>query len=135
MAARSSLLFAMTLLGAALLGTSCGRDEMKKLELSKQKLAKLAVDRLAGEMWPRWAMANPATECPDSVSRMTESLGLAAGAATDPWGTPYQLRCGKDRPPGVRDSVGVVSFGPDRQAGTGDDINSWTALVEPGEGR
>jgi hypothetical protein len=35
----------------------------------------------------------------------------------DPWGMPYQLECDKDQ-------VRVFSMGPDKQAGTGDDI-SW----------
>ena len=40
----------------------------------------------------------------------------------DPWGSPLTLRC-----PGQhkKDPADVVSPGPDREVGTGDDINSW----------
>jgi len=33
----------------------------------------------------------------------------------DPWGTPYQIECDRDK-------VHVFSMGPDKQAGTADDI-------------
>jgi hypothetical protein len=35
----------------------------------------------------------------------------------DPWGTPYQIQCD-------RDHVLVFSLGPDKRAGTADDIKS-----------
>ena len=40
----------------------------------------------------------------------------------DPWGSPLILRC-----PGQhkKDPADVVSLGPDREAGTADDVNSW----------
>jgi hypothetical protein len=36
---------------------------------------------------------------------------------SDPWGTPFQIRCQRER-------VRVFSMGPDKLAGTADDISS-----------
>jgi len=40
----------------------------------------------------------------------------------DAWGTPLVLRCPSEY---GSDPVDVVSWGPDKKPGTGDDINSW----------
>jgi general secretion pathway protein G len=40
----------------------------------------------------------------------------------DPWGTLLAIRCPGEHDP---DGADVLSYGPDRQEGTGDDIGSW----------
>jgi general secretion pathway protein G len=40
----------------------------------------------------------------------------------DPWGTAVSIRCPGEHDP---DGADVLSFGPDKQEGTGDDIKSW----------
>jgi general secretion pathway protein G len=51
-----------------------------------------------------------------------EAQGDLRHAAVDPWGNRLVLDCpGKH----ARDAADVSSWGPDRQAGTEDDINSW----------
>lgn len=48
--------------------------------------------------------------------------GYVRSVPRDPWGTPLTLVCpSKDG----KDPVDVTSAGPDKQAGTEDDINSW----------
>jgi len=47
---------------------------------------------------------------------------VARASAKDPWGKDFVLRC-----PGTNDTDGadIVSTGPDKAEGTGDDIKSW----------
>jgi general secretion pathway protein G len=63
------------------------------------------------------------TGCPTVQQVLESSLAIRhdiqqATNGIDPWGMPYQLECAKDQ-------VRVFSMGPDKRAGTGDDI-SWT---------
>jgi hypothetical protein len=60
-----------------------------------------------------WSHAHPGARCPDAA---------ALGAALDPWGQPLRIVC-SDQPP---DQIaGVLSYGPDGEPGTRDDVVSW----------
>jgi hypothetical protein len=60
-----------------------------------------------------WSHAHPGARCPDAA---------ALGAGPDPWGQPLRIVC-SDQPP---DQIaGVLSYGPDGEPGTGDDVVSW----------
>ncbi len=132
-AARGAL-HAAIVAAMALAACDKGGEGHRAFDASKANLAKLAVDKWALELGARWAMTNPATECPDSLLAVAESLGLEREDTIDPWGTPYKLLCGAGHlPPGVRAGFAVLSAGQDRQEGTADDINSWTQLVVEGE--
>jgi len=48
----------------------------------------------------------------------------ASSKITDPWETPYQIRCAEDE-------TYVLSFGPDKKEGTADDIKIPETLVAP----
>jgi hypothetical protein len=52
--------------------------------------------------------------CPPDAAAVVRHVGC--GRAEDPWGTPYQLHCAE--------GTGFTAFsaGPDRVAGTGDDV-------------
>lgn len=92
---------------------------------SQVEVAKLAVDRFAYEAFPQWSVANPTTECPDSLVTVARFLGKTEEYTLDPWGTPLKMFCGAGSlPPGVR-VPSVLSFGPDKKEGTADDIKSW----------
>lgn len=94
---------------------------------AKRKLAKVAVDRLAREDAVLWSVSSR-QECPESLLAVVRFAGRAERDTLDPWGTPYQLRCGAAQlPPGVR-GFAVLSLGPDQQEGTADDIRSWQPL-------
>ncbi len=54
-------------------------------------------------------------QCPTVEQLRSEKELSAASKITDPWDTPYQIRCGDDE-------VYVISFGPDKKEGTPDDI-------------
>ena len=59
----------------------------------------------------------------DKCPRNTEDLraaGVVSRAQKDPWGEDFIIKC-----PGDYGSVDVVSTGPDRKPGGGDDIGSW----------
>ncbi|HEX3761230.1 MAG TPA: hypothetical protein VHW23_21190 [Kofleriaceae bacterium] len=61
-----------------------------------------------------WSHAHPGARCPDAA---------ALGAGPDPWGQPLRIVC-SDQPP---DQIaGVLSYGPDGEPGTHDDVVSWT---------
>jgi general secretion pathway protein G len=52
-----------------------------------------------------------------------ESEKLVKKGNKDPWGKPFKMTCPPENDP--NEVVDVVSFGPDRQEGTEDDILSW----------
>lgn len=54
----------------------------------------------------------------------TEKELSASSKITDPWDTPYQIRCAEDE-------TYVLSFGPDKKEGTADDIKIPETLVAP----
>jgi hypothetical protein len=60
-----------------------------------------------------WSHAHPGARCPDAA-------GL--GAALDPWGQPLRIVC-SDQP--ADQVAGVLSYGPDGEPGTRDDVVSW----------
>jgi hypothetical protein len=61
-----------------------------------------------------WSHAHPGARCPDAA---------ALGAALDPWGQPLRIVC-SDQP--ADQIAGVLSYGPDGEPGTRDDVVSWT---------
>ena len=54
----------------------------------------------------------------------TEKELSASSKITDPWDTPYQIRCAEDE-------TYVLSYGPDKKEGTADDIKIPDAPVAP----
>jgi hypothetical protein len=98
---------------------ACAKGE---LEASRREIAKLTVEKYASEAFPRWAVQNPGTACPD-LAALDQVLGRKG--EPDPWGSPYVLLCGDASPV---TGVGVMSLGPDRERGTDDDITSWQSL-------
>jgi general secretion pathway protein G len=54
-------------------------------------------------------------QCPTVEQLRAEKELSAASKITDPWDTPYAIRCGDDE-------IYVISFGPDKKEGTADDI-------------
>ena len=81
----------------------------------------MAVHKLADEDYPMWAVSHPSQPCPRDLIE----LNGRATAASDPWGTPYQLHCGATAPPVPGLAFGASSFGEDQRAATADDIVSW----------
>jgi hypothetical protein len=77
------------------------------------RAALVAQIRDALQRFVAWSHAHPGARCPDAA---------ALGAALDPWGQPLRIVC-SDQPP---DQIaGVLSYGPDGEPGTRDDIVSW----------
>ncbi len=54
-------------------------------------------------------------QCPTVEQLRAEKELSAASKITDPWDTPYQIRCQDE-------DIFIVSFGPDKKEGTNDDI-------------
>jgi general secretion pathway protein G len=53
--------------------------------------------------------------CPTVEQLRAEKELSAASKITDPWDTPYQIRCADE-------DIYITSFGPDKKEGTNDDI-------------
>ncbi len=68
--------------------------------------------------------------CPDTLLTIAQFVGKGPRDTFDPWGSPYEMYCGKENmPPGASGaSFAVMSYGPDQRKGTEDDITSWELL-------
>jgi general secretion pathway protein G len=62
--------------------------------------------------------------CPTVEQLRAEKELSASSKITDPWETPYQIRCADD-------DTYVLSFGPDKKEGTADDIKIPETAVAP----
>jgi len=60
--------------------------------------------------------------CPKGMDDLVAQKYIARGAAKDPWGKDFTLKCPGTQDP---DSADISSAGPDKQDGTQDDIRSW----------
>lgn len=58
-------------------------------------------------------------KCPKSMQDL-KAAGVVSRVQKDPWGEEFVITC-----PGEHGPVDVVSFGPDKKQGGGDDILSW----------
>lgn len=99
---------------------------------SKEKIAKLAVDKFAFTDGPQWQMTSGGSGngCPPDLLTIAQHTGKSLQDTIDPWDMPYRMYCkGKDTlPPGVTSGFAVLSFGEDKKEGTEDDIKSWEPL-------
>jgi general secretion pathway protein G len=94
-------------------------------EKADADMVKLTVDRWAFKDGPQWQIMSGKT-CPENLLTIAQSLGMGESDIEDPWGTPYEMFCGKENmPPGAAGSFAVMSYGPDKKKGTEDDIKSW----------
>lgn len=66
-------------------------------------------------------------KCPKTMADL-KAAGVVARVQKDPWGEEFQIVC-----PGEHGPVDVISFGPDRKAGGGDDVMSWEAPKDADE--
>ena len=98
---------------------------MDMFATSKERIAKLAVDKFAFEMYPQWSLAHPDKGCPGSLLEVAQHMGKSEEDTKDPWGTPFKMLCAEQLPPSVKSGIAVMSFGPDKAEGTPDDIKSW----------
>jgi general secretion pathway protein G len=96
---------------------------------SREKIAKLAVDKFAFQDAPQWQVSSGKT-CPDSLLTIAQYTGKGQQDIIDPWDTPYEMFCGKENmPPGAtNNNFAIMSYGPDKKKGTEDDIKSWEPL-------
>jgi general secretion pathway protein G len=67
-------------------------------------------------------MIDSNSSCPKSLEDLVAQKYVSKASAKDPWGKDFTMRC-----PGQNDTDGadIVSSGPDKADGTGDDIKSW----------
>ena len=66
-----------------------------------------------------WSKTHPDKPCPASLRDLAPGLPTMQLAQTDPWGSPFTMRCSAE-------AFEVIALGPDKQLGGGDDIDaSW----------
>ena len=63
-------------------------------------------------------------KCPKSMQDL-KAAGVVSRVQKDPWGEEFIITC-----PGEHGPVDVMSYGPDKKVGGGDDIVSWEAPKE-----
>ena len=63
-------------------------------------------------------------KCPKSMADL-KAAGVVSRVQKDPWGEEFVIVC-----PGEHGPVDVLSYGPDKKQGGGDDIVSWEAPKE-----
>jgi general secretion pathway protein G len=97
---------------------------------SKKKLTKVAVNKLADEAYPQWAIKNTDKACPDSLAEVGAVVELKPEEVSDPWGSPYKFLCAPNLPAGVKSGIAVYSVGEDKAENTADDIKSWEKLKD-----
>ena len=71
--------------------------------------------------YTEWVQSNPG-KCPSSFDEFAPNTNPTPDHK-DPWGNPYIMLCGDTAPEGHH--FGVVTYGPDAQDGTADDMRSW----------
>ncbi len=92
--------------------------QFKKARIESAKVGAEAV-RQAAELYQAEADAG---ECPQ-VKELADAKKLDAKKTDDPWGKPYKVLCDEG-------DVHAVSFGPDGQEGTGDDVRDDTSKAQ-----
>jgi hypothetical protein len=80
---------------------------------SKADVATVTIKKYALEAYPEWATQHPDETCPASLDELSPFMNIRD--LHDPWGSPYEMRCG-------RRGVVVHSLGEDRIANTSDDL-------------
>jgi general secretion pathway protein G len=88
----------------------------------KKAQVKIAKERVKEVMQGVTTFMIDNNNCPQGIEQLVGQKYLSKGAAKDPWGKEFSLKC-----PGTNDpeAADVSSAGPDKQDGTPDDIKSW----------
>ena len=81
---------------------------------SQKKTARLSASSLR-RLVGTWRLTHPGEDCPNVARLRTDKLIDGESSSSDPWGSPYAIKCPDD-------DVVVMSSGPDKKAGTDDDI-------------
>jgi prepilin-type N-terminal cleavage/methylation domain-containing protein len=104
---------------ALVMGLLVGPQVLKLFAQGKEDIAVAGAKKLANEAYGMWVSRPINTgKCPTA-----QQLAEVAGAAKDPWGEEYVVKC-TDLPPTVV-GVAIYSKGPDKKPDTGDDLKSW----------
>lgn len=103
------------------------RSIFESLQDSKVEAAANEV-RMLRKVGEQYTLIKPG-QCPKSMLDLKDA-GVVARVTKDPWDSEYVFTCpGKDGP------VDVLSFGPDRKPGGGDDITGLEAVEPAGDPR
>ena len=103
----------------ALVGLGPCSKTKADLDESKKERAELLVRKHAFEHYAMWITRPRNTGlCPTAAQ-----LAEFGGDAKDPWGSDLVITCDPLPPDAV--GIAISSPGPDRKAGTADDIRSW----------
>ncbi|MBS1120726.1 MAG: pseudopilin, cryptic, ral secretion pathway [Deltaproteobacteria bacterium] len=98
---------------------------MSALGSSKVSLTKVAVNKLADQAYPQWAIKNTDKSCPDNLAEVGAVVEMKPEDLVDAWGSPYKFLCAPNLPAGVKNGIAVYSLGEDKAENTADDVRSW----------
>jgi hypothetical protein len=99
---------------AAFVGAAIAIAVPRVQQLRLERVARWDLHVLSGIGYINWAMDH-GPQCPPDAAAIARHAGC--GRPVDPWGTAYQVYC-RERAPFFE----VFSAGPDRVAGTRDDV-------------
>jgi prepilin-type N-terminal cleavage/methylation domain-containing protein len=107
---------------ALVMGFLVGPQVVKKLKEARIEAAYNMTQNIEGA-YAKWSVNHP-EGCP-TIDDLKEDMGKRKNdSVKDPWGQEYVLKCG-DEAPEECDGFCVVSKGPNKKEGDGDDIKSW----------
>jgi general secretion pathway protein G len=109
------IMIVLALIG--LLMGAIGVAVWKKFHDGQMKAAQLQVREIAGQVDHFVAMKG---KCPTAQDLVAEHL--LRREPQDPWGSAISIKCPGEH---EHDAADVVSYGPDKQPDTSDDIKSW----------
>jgi general secretion pathway protein G len=104
------------IMGVLVVPRIMGAGEDAKRRTALEQARQLAI------AYERWSLDHQ-DPCPASVADLGKYVGKTF-EAKDPWGSEYTMVCGDQSPPEAG-GFGVLSPGPDRRAGSDDDVKSW----------
>jgi prepilin-type N-terminal cleavage/methylation domain-containing protein len=110
---------------ALIMGFLVGPKVMNAFKQAKVRTAWMMAKEYEGA-YAQWS-ADHEDPCPaqlEELAKYTNRKDLK-----DPFGSLFVMKCGEQAPEGASDTgFGVLSLGPDKREGTGDDIKSWEKL-------
>ena len=109
------MMIVLALIG--LIAGAIGTTIYRRFLEGQLRTTKIQVRQLVGDV--QASMLDDAT-CPTLEQLVTRQV--LRNLPRDSWGTAIVLHCPSEHD---KDPVDVISPGPDKQLGTGDDINSW----------
>ncbi|HUH02771.1 MAG TPA: prepilin-type N-terminal cleavage/methylation domain-containing protein [Kofleriaceae bacterium] len=107
---------------ALVMGFLIGPKVIKAFSKSEREIARMEAQEFACTAYTQFR-SEKRKACPSDLSELLEYMNKKD--TKDPWGNEYEMLCGDNKPAEAKMCIGVRSNGPDGQANSSDDVNSW----------